>query len=114
MYICYFFLGGWLIPNSFLLIFILFLLTYLITNNLIFFNIKVIFVSTWFILVRAILPRYRFDQLMDLCWKKILPVSSSFFLFFIYIIYIFNGFSYSLEIMNFKTKFLTIYFFKIS
>jgi hypothetical protein len=51
---------------------------------------------------------------MDLCWKKILPVSSSFFLFFIYIIYIFNGFSYSLEIMNFKTKFLTIYFFKIS
>jgi len=98
----------------FLLIFILFLLTYLITNNLIFFNIKVIFVSTWFILVRAILPRYRFDQLMDLCWKKILPVSSSFFLFFIYIIYIFNGFSYSLEIMNFKTKFLTIYFFKIS
>jgi len=28
---------------------------------------KVIFIACLFIVVRALLPRYRFDQLMDLC-----------------------------------------------
>jgi NADH-quinone oxidoreductase subunit H len=70
-----FFLGGWLYPSIFLTFFPInyFLLFF-------FFNLKVIFVACLFILVRAVLPRYRFDQLMDLCWKKILPVSCTVFL----------------------------------
>jgi hypothetical protein len=72
---------------------------------------KVIFIACLFIIVRALLPRYRFDQLMDLCWKKILPVSASFFLFFITLIYFFNGFLYNLEIniLNPK-KLITLYY----
>ena len=75
-----FFLGGWL-PFSFTNSFFFFLNTFLLSSAF-FFIVKVIFISCLFIIVRAILPRYRFDQLMDLCWKKNLPVSCSFFLFF--------------------------------
>jgi len=56
-----FFFGGWLIPD-FLGFFQFYEIFYFL-----FFNIKVIFVAILFIIVRAILPRYRFDQLMDLC-----------------------------------------------
>jgi NADH:ubiquinone oxidoreductase subunit H len=79
--------------------------------NLIVFNVKTVFVAIWFIVVRAILPRYRFDQLMDLCWKKILPVSCSFFLFFIFVIYYFEGFQYTLELDLLKPKNLSIFYF---
>jgi NADH-quinone oxidoreductase subunit H len=39
------------------------------------FTIKVIFVSTFFIFVRAALPRKRFDQLINLCWKYLFPLT---------------------------------------
>ena len=73
-----------------------------------------ILVAVLFIIVRAILPRYRFDQLMDLCWKKILPISCSFFLYFIFLIYFFEGFQYSLEIDSLKPKNLILNFFKLN
>jgi hypothetical protein len=50
---------------------------------------------------------------MDLCWKKILPVSCSFFLFFIFIIYFFEGFQYTLELDLLKPKTLTVLYFTI-
>ncbi len=39
------------------------------------FSIKVIILSWFLLLVRWTLPRFRFDQLMSLCWKGILPLS---------------------------------------
>ena len=56
------FFGGWLplfqfFPGSF------------------WFSLKVIFGVTFFILTRAGLPRYRYDQLMSIGWKCFLPVS---------------------------------------
>lgn len=61
------FLGGWLpvfglsiIPGS------------------IWFGIKICFFVVLFIWIRAILPRYRYDQLMNLGWKSFLPLSLGF------------------------------------
>jgi NADH-quinone oxidoreductase subunit H len=56
-----FFLGGWVSSIDNLFFFHDFL------YNILIFNIKTVFVACIFIVVRAILPRYRFDQLMNLC-----------------------------------------------
>lgn len=47
-----------------------------------FFYIKVVFISFLFIWVRGTLPRYRYDKLMYLAWKRFLPVSLNYLLFF--------------------------------
>ena len=39
------------------------------------FSFKVVVVICGFIFIRANIPRYRFDQLMTLCWKGFLPVN---------------------------------------
>jgi NADH-quinone oxidoreductase subunit H len=57
------FLGGWL-PFSAL-----------------FFSVKVLLVFFFFVWVRAAFPRYRYDQLMRLGWKILLPVSLSYVVF---------------------------------
>ena len=74
------FLGGWLpfFDNN-----IFFLLPWF------WFSLKLFFLMFFFIWVRASLPRYRYDQLMILGWKSILPISFallivSFFLFFFF------------------------------
>lgn len=117
-----FFLGGWNLPIKEELVdlilnkSIFFTKIFLLFFNFFFFNFffKVIFISCLFIIVRALLPRYRYDQLMDLCWKKILPVASSFFLFFIFFIYLNNGFLYNLEISLLSPKSLTIIYYIIT
>nr|YP_010943517.1 NADH dehydrogenase subunit 1 [Mactra cumingii]WLS55697.1 NADH dehydrogenase subunit 1 [Mactra cumingii] len=43
------------------------------------FSVWVVFVSYLFVLVRGTMPRYRYDLLMDLCWKVLLPLSLSMF-----------------------------------
>ena len=78
------------------------------------FFIKTIFVACMFIVVRAILPRYRFDQLMDICWKKILPVSCSFFLFFIFNIYLFDGFFFNLELLSLQPSSSLVLYYKFT
>nr|YP_009441642.1 NADH dehydrogenase subunit 1 [Incoltorrida madagassica]AOY39148.1 NADH dehydrogenase subunit 1 [Incoltorrida madagassica] len=47
------------------------------------FYLKLVFISFMFIWVRGTLPRYRYDKLMNLCWKSFLPVSLNFLFFFI-------------------------------
>lgn len=51
--------------------------------------IKVFFLLYIFILTRASLPRYRYDQLMQIGWKMILPYSlvfTTFYSFYLIII----------------------------
>lgn len=61
------FFGGWLPPLNF---YFLYYIPYWL-----WFSSKLIFFMFWFIWVRASLPRYRYDQLMTLGWKIILPLS---------------------------------------
>lgn len=47
------------------------------------FYLKLTFVSFIFIWVRGTLPRFRYDKLMYLAWKRFLPFSLNFLLFFV-------------------------------
>jgi len=44
------------------------------------FTLIAVFIRYLFIVVRGTLPRYRYDKLMDICWKVILPLAISFFI----------------------------------
>lgn len=57
------FLGGWLSPIPFL------------PDGFLWMFIKMLFVFFMFSMVKAITPRYRYDQLMRLGWKVFLPLS---------------------------------------
>jgi NADH-quinone oxidoreductase subunit H len=59
------FFGGWLSPLS--------ILSFI--SGSIWFGLKICFFVLLYVLMRAILPRYRYDQLMDLGWKYFLPIS---------------------------------------
>ena len=62
-----FFLGGWLPP------FDIPILNWV--PGIVWFLIKLVFVFFMFAMVKAIVPRYRYDQLMRLGWKVFLPIS---------------------------------------
>jgi len=74
------FLGGWLPIISYL-----FFIPYWV-----WFFIKLIFILFGFVWVRATLPRYRYDQLMMLGWKVMLPLSLGALFFYLSIILIFK------------------------
>jgi NADH-quinone oxidoreductase subunit H len=61
------FLGGWLPPID--------IPPFTWVPGIIWFALKVVFVFFMFAMVKAIVPRYRFDQLMRLGWKVFLPLS---------------------------------------
>ncbi|WP_273757774.1 NADH-quinone oxidoreductase subunit NuoH [Bartonella sp. AU55XJBT] len=61
------FLGGWLPPLD------VWWLNWV--PSVIWFVLKVCFVFFWFAMVKAFVPRYRYDQLMRLGWKVFLPLS---------------------------------------
>src|ERR1700693_5775343 len=61
------FLGGWLSPLA------VWPLT--LVPGVIWFTLKALFVFFMFALVKAFVPRYRYDQLMRLGWKGFLPIS---------------------------------------
>nr|YP_011002227.1 NADH dehydrogenase subunit 1 [Picromerus viridipunctatus]WPO01488.1 NADH dehydrogenase subunit 1 [Picromerus viridipunctatus] len=47
------------------------------------FYIKVMFIVFWFIWVRGVLPRFRYDKLMYLTWKLFLPLALNMFIFYL-------------------------------
>lgn len=79
-----FFFGGWFLPI---------LDNYFIYEFL--FSIKIIIYSFLFVWVRSTLPRYRFDQLLDICWKQFLPFILGYLLFI-------SGIFFYLDILPFN------------
>ena len=65
------FLGGWLPLFSFLSF----------IPGVVWFSLKISIGVVFFILTRATLPRYRYDQLMFIGWKCFLPLSLGYMLF---------------------------------
>ena len=61
------FLGGWLPPAD--------MVPFTWVPGIVWFLIKLCFVFFMFAMVKAIVPRYRYDQLMRLGWKVFLPIS---------------------------------------
>jgi len=76
------FLGGWL---PILNIFPINLLP-----GVFWFSIKIILGVIFFIVTRATLPRYRYDQLMNIGWKSFLPFSICWVIFSVNILISFN------------------------
>ena len=76
------FLGGWM-P-----LFDIFPLN--LIPGTIWFSLKVAIGAIFFILTRATLPRYRYDQLMHLGWKCFLPLAIGYLMFTIGILVSFN------------------------
>lgn len=70
------FLGGWICPIE-------------CFNGSFCFSIKLLFIMFFFVWIRATLPRYRYDQLMFLGWKVVLPLSLGFTLFSLFLILLF-------------------------
>jgi NADH-quinone oxidoreductase subunit H len=62
------FLGGWLPP-------------FFSSSGSFWFSFKMVLGITFFIITRSGLPRYRYDQLMDISWKCFLPFSLGYFVF---------------------------------
>jgi len=61
------FLGGWLSPVPFA--------PFTWVPGIVWFTLKALFLFFLFAMVKAIVPRYRYDQLMRLGWKVFLPLS---------------------------------------
>ena len=61
------FLGGWLSPLD--------VFPFTMVPDPLWLIIKILFLFFLFALVKAIVPRYRYDQLMRLGWKVFLPIS---------------------------------------
>jgi len=53
-------------------------------------GLKIIIVVFFYIWIRASFPRLRYDQLMSLCWKELLPLVFSYLLFTICLFYTFD------------------------
>ncbi len=78
------FFGGWLSFSSFI--------DDLLIFSPMFFVLKVLFILYVFVWCRATFPRYRYDQLMRLGWKVLLPLSICYLMFVSVVLFLINGF----------------------
>merc|ERR1712113_430210 len=87
------FLGGWLpfpIFNDLILEFLSFNDSFVFILSAVFFSLKVLIGVFLFIIARAALPRYRYDQLLELGWKSFLPLTVSYLIFTASVLLSFN------------------------
>jgi NADH-quinone oxidoreductase subunit H len=75
------FFGGWLSPIPFFANYI---------PGSFWFGLKICFFVILFVWMRAALPRYRYDQLMNLGWKVFLPLSLGYLVLTFFILISFN------------------------
>lgn len=61
------------------------------------FGLKIISVVFLYIWVRASFPRFRYDQLMSLCWKELLPLVFAYIIFTICLFYTFDMMPYGIN-----------------
>jgi NADH-quinone oxidoreductase subunit H len=78
------FFGGWLAPLS--------ILSFI--PGSFWFGVKICFFVILFVWMRAALPRYRYDQLMNLGWKVFLPISLAYLMLTYTILVTFNMLPY--------------------
>lgn len=78
------FMGGWSAPIK--------ILNCVMVD--IWFGLKILIFVILFIWARAALPRYRYDQLMELGWKVFLPFSLTYLMLIISFIFVFNMLPY--------------------
>jgi NADH-quinone oxidoreductase subunit H len=76
------FLGGWLPPFD--------ILIFTTIPSTVWFSFKMCIGVTFFIVMRAALPRFRYDQLMALGWKVFLPLSLSWLFLTVSLLITFN------------------------
>jgi NADH-quinone oxidoreductase subunit H len=76
------FLGGWLSPIE--------IYPFTLIPGAIWLIFKILFLFVLFALVKAIVPRYRYDQLMRLGWKIFLPLSLTWVVFTSSYLFYFN------------------------
>jgi NADH-quinone oxidoreductase subunit H len=76
------FLGGWLSPIDFY--------PFTLVPGAIWLILKILLLFILFALVKAIVPRYRYDQLMRLGWKVFLPLSLTWVVFTATYLFYFN------------------------
>ena len=79
--ICVLFLGGWLAP--------IFFLSFIPGSFWLAF--KVVGIAFLFVVIRAVLPRFRYDQLMIIGWKIFIPVTLGWLFFVAGILISFNS-----------------------
>ena len=77
------FLGGWHAPFLFF--------PFNLIPESIYFALKTMIFITLFVIVRGILPRYRYDQLMRLGWKVFWPLSLGFLILYASVLISFNS-----------------------
>jgi NADH-quinone oxidoreductase subunit H len=71
--------------------------------------LKILFFAIFFVVVRATLPRYRYDQLMESCWRELFLLLFGFF-FFYFGIFIFFDFGLEYEFSDYDAAAFFNYF----
>ena len=62
--------------------------------SILWFLLKIFAMIFFFIWMRWSMPRFRYDQVMHLGWKMLLPLAIANFVFYIFVIAVFDSFNY--------------------